>query len=75
MPGQEISQPNPPPLDSQLSDRILQDAVKLNTKDYLNGEDLNAIKTFRRAADYIAAGESSPDEFLSVGPTLRSLQL
>ena len=56
MPGQLLFQPNPPPDPSQLPESILEYGVKLNTKGVLSPEELSAIKQFRRAADYIAAG-------------------
>ncbi|CCM00082.1 uncharacterized protein FIBRA_02109 [Fibroporia radiculosa] len=55
MPGQQISQPNPPPDPSQLSDSILDYRVQLKTKDILSAEESEAIHLFRRAANYIAA--------------------
>ncbi|KAJ2918436.1 hypothetical protein MD484_g1925, partial [Candolleomyces efflorescens] len=55
MPAQIISQPNPPPDPSSLSDELLQLSVKLETEGYLSPEELNAVQAFRRAADYIAA--------------------
>lgn len=58
MPAQEISQPNPPPDPSSLSDDLLQLSVQLKTEGYLPPEELNAVQAFRRAADYIAAGMS-----------------
>lgn len=59
MPAQQISQPNPPPDPSLLPDSILDYAVELDTKDYLSSEELDGIRKFRRAADYIAAGQPS----------------
>lgn len=58
MPAQLLFQPNPPPDPSQLPDSILDYGVKLDLTNYLPAEELNAIKQFRRAADYIAAGSS-----------------
>lgn len=58
MPGQEITQPNPPPDPSHLPDSLLELRVKLNIEDALSREELKAVQTFRRAADYIAAGRS-----------------
>ncbi|KAF9000718.1 phosphoketolase [Cyathus striatus] len=55
MPGQEISQPSPPPEPSLISDNILQYAVQLDTTNYLSDEELRSIQLFRRAANYIAA--------------------
>ena len=51
------NRPNPPPEDSRLPDAILQLGIKLNTKDFLSHEDLRSIQLFRRAANYIAAGD------------------
>ena len=56
MPGQLLFQPNPPPDPSQLPESILEYGVKLDLKNVLSNEELTAIKQFRRAADYIAAG-------------------
>lgn len=56
MPGQQISQPNPPPEPSQLPDNVLQLEVQLKTENYLPDDELKAIQAFRRAADYITAG-------------------
>lgn len=55
MPGQQLFQPNPSPDPSQLDDSLLQYSVKLDIKDYLPKDELNAVQLFRRAADYIAA--------------------
>ena len=59
MPGQLLLQPNPPPDPSQLSDSLLQYGMKLDIKGSLSPEELSAVKQFRRAADYIAAGKPS----------------
>jgi len=56
MPAQVISQPNPPADPSLLADSFLDHAIKLDTKDFLEPKELEAIQQFRRAADYIAAG-------------------
>jgi xylulose-5-phosphate/fructose-6-phosphate phosphoketolase len=56
MPGQLLSQPNPPPDPSLLPDSVLDYAVKLDTTDFLSKDEHRAIHLFRRAADYIAAG-------------------
>jgi xylulose-5-phosphate/fructose-6-phosphate phosphoketolase len=56
MPGQILLQANPPADPSLLPDSMLEFSVKLDTKDYLSKDELNAIKMFRRAADYIASG-------------------
>ena len=58
MPGQRLFQPNPPPDRSLLPESVLDFNVSLDTKNALSREELTAIKQFRRAADYIAAGES-----------------
>ncbi|KAF8896623.1 XFP N-terminal domain-containing protein [Infundibulicybe gibba] len=55
MPGQVIAQANPPPDASLLPDSLLELGISLNTKDFLSPEELNAVRMFRRAADYIAA--------------------
>ena len=60
MPGQLLFQPNPPPDPSQLPESILEYGVKLDITKTLTPEELSAIKQFRRAADYIAAGPSLP---------------
>ena len=64
MPGQLLFQPNPPPDPSQLPESILEYSVKLDLTNVLSNEELSAIKQFRRAADYIAAGP--PLLFLSL---------
>jgi len=56
MPGQLIDKPNPPPEVSLIPQSVLSLAVQLDTKDYLDKDDLEAVQSFRRAADYIAAG-------------------
>ncbi|KAG2058603.1 D-xylulose 5-phosphate/D-fructose 6-phosphate phosphoketolase [Suillus hirtellus] len=57
MPGQIISQPNPPPGPSHLPESIRDDAVtnELDTSKFLTMPELHAIQKFRRAAHYIAA--------------------
>lgn len=59
MPGQVLFQANPQPDPSLLPDSILEFSVKLDTKNYLPQDELKAVQKFRRAADYIAAGEHS----------------
>jgi xylulose-5-phosphate/fructose-6-phosphate phosphoketolase len=56
MPGELLSQPNPPPDPSLLPDSILNYGVNLETKDFLPKDEHRAIHLFRRAADYIATG-------------------
>jgi len=56
MPGQRLSQPNPPPDPSHLPDSILDNQVQLGTLS--SDVELAAVEKFRRAANYIAAGES-----------------
>ena len=65
MPGQHISQPNPPPEPSQLPEDILQLAVQLKTEGYLSEDELKAVQSFRRAADYITAGKLGYSSWLS----------
>ncbi|KAG1805057.1 XFP N-terminal domain-containing protein [Suillus plorans] len=57
MPGQIISQPNPPPGPSNLPESIRDNAVtvELNASNLLTTPELHAIQKFRRAAHYIAA--------------------
>ncbi|KAF8474819.1 phosphoketolase [Kalaharituber pfeilii] len=55
MPGEMLDKPNPPPDPSQLPDDLLSLAVKLDTKSALSEKELDAVKKFRRCADYIAA--------------------
>jgi xylulose-5-phosphate/fructose-6-phosphate phosphoketolase len=56
MPAQILLQANPPADPSLLPDSVLQLGVQLNTKNYLSDDELKAMKMFRRAGDYIAAG-------------------
>jgi xylulose-5-phosphate/fructose-6-phosphate phosphoketolase len=55
MPKQEISQPNPPPEPSQLPEQVLDLRISLNTQGALTPDEADAIRKFRRAADYLAA--------------------
>lgn len=55
MPGQLISQPNPPPDPSLLPDSLLEYRVQLDTNGILSPDDLEAVIQFKRAANYIAA--------------------
>lgn len=59
MPGQELFQPNPPADPSLIPESMLDFSVKLNTSNFLSSDELKAVKMFRRAADYIAAGMSN----------------
>lgn len=58
MPGQELDVANPPPQESRLSDELLKLAKKFNLKDegILDDKQLEAVKKFRRLADYLAVG-------------------
>jgi xylulose-5-phosphate/fructose-6-phosphate phosphoketolase len=58
MPGEEIDRPNPQPLASSVPDEALALAVKLE-KLTISDVDLTALEEFRRASNYIAAGEES----------------
>lgn len=58
MPAQILYQPNPPPDPSLLPDSLNSLNVKLD-HNVLSPEDLNDVKAFRRAADFIAAGMSN----------------
>ena len=56
MPAQLLFQPNPPPDASLLPQSI--DSLKVTLElNVLTPEEEQDIKAFRRAADYIAAGE------------------
>ena len=58
MPGEEIDRPNPQPLPSQIDDHVLQLAVRLDkNKTKLDDSTRTGLQHFRRAANYIAAGE------------------
>lgn len=59
MPGQYIDQPNPPPEASNLPKDVLHLSVRLDYENSLPENDRKAISQFRRAGDYLAAGESS----------------
>ena len=56
MPGEEIDRSNPQPLPSQIDNHVLQLAVKLD-KTKLDQATYTGLQEFRRAANYIAAGE------------------
>jgi xylulose-5-phosphate/fructose-6-phosphate phosphoketolase len=56
MPGQQIAQANPPPDPSHLPDSLLDLRVTLDTQNVLSPDEVENIKKFRRAADYIAVG-------------------
>ena len=58
MPGQRLFQPNPPPDRSLLPESVLDFNVSLDTRNVLSQNELAAIRQFRKAADYIAAGAS-----------------
>ena len=57
MPGEEIDRPNPQPLPSHIHDHVLQLAVNLD-KAKLDEPTYTGLQEFRRAANYIAAGEA-----------------
>lgn len=61
MPGEEIDRPNPKALPSHIPDEVLNLAVKLE-KLQLNEADLRGLEDFRRASNYIAAGELAERE-------------
>ena len=56
MPAQLLAQPNPPPERSQLPETLLNLSIRLNISEYLSKDELQALRTFRRAACYISAG-------------------
>ncbi|KAI6157830.1 XFP N-terminal domain-containing protein [Pisolithus tinctorius] len=56
MPGQRLSQSDPPPDPSHLPDSILENSVQLDVSSFaISNAELDAIQRFRRAANYIAA--------------------
>lgn len=59
MPGEIIDQPNPQLMPSHVPAVVDELAVKL-AKTTLRETDYVALRTFRRAANYIAAGTSAP---------------
>lgn len=56
MPGEVIDRPNPAPLPSQLPGSV-EELLAAPEKSSLNEDDRKALEKFRRAANYIAAGE------------------
>jgi hypothetical protein len=56
MPGEVITEPNPPAAKSQLSDSLSALEVKFE-KVTLDAKTAKSLSEFRRAANYIAAGE------------------
>lgn len=56
MPGEVIDRPNPQPLPSHIPEDVLSLAVKLE-KTKLDESTYNSLQEFRRAANYIAAGQ------------------
>jgi xylulose-5-phosphate/fructose-6-phosphate phosphoketolase len=58
MPGEIIDRPNPQALASRIPDEILNLSVKLDKLD-ISDADLKGLELFRRASNYIAAGEST----------------
>lgn len=56
MPGQVIDRPNPQPLASHIPDHVQDLAIKLQHIK-LSDADLQGLDQFRRASNYIAAGE------------------
>ena len=56
MPEQIIYVPNPPPDPSLLPNDILAYSKQLDYQNFLPAAELAAVKEFRRAADYVAAG-------------------
>ena len=56
MPGEVIDRPNPRPFPSNIDDNVMSLAVKLD-KTKLDDPTYTGLQEFRRAANYIAAGE------------------
>jgi len=65
MPGQLLTQANPPPDPSRLSDDILKYAVQLNTANVLSDNEHKSVQLFTRAANYITAG-TQPEPFFQL---------
>lgn len=65
MPGEVIHRPNPQPLPSLIDDHVLQLAVKLD-KQKLDESTYTGLQEFRRAANYIAAGEALTPSTIAV---------
>ena len=59
MPGEVIDRPNPSALPSHIDDHVKSLAVPLENAS-LDDTTRTGIQEFRRAASYIAAGESCP---------------
>ncbi|KIJ14307.1 hypothetical protein PAXINDRAFT_176841 [Paxillus involutus ATCC 200175] len=55
MPGQRISQPNPPPDPSHLPDSVLECRAQTDTKPVLSNDELTSLRKFKQAANYITA--------------------
>jgi len=56
MPGEIVSTPNPAPLSSSIPSALLNElSVKLSLDNVLSPSELNSLRNFRRAANYIAA--------------------
>lgn len=64
MPGEIIDRPNPQALASLIPDDVLSLVVKLD-KLKLSDADATALEEFRRASNYIAAGESHSNTLIS----------
>ncbi|TVY48263.1 putative phosphoketolase [Lachnellula occidentalis] len=58
MPGEVIDRPNPKALASHIPDEVLNLSVQLQ-KMNLSDEDLRGLEEFRRASNYIAAGNDN----------------
>ena len=56
MSGKHIEQPNPPPDPSLVPDFVLNLGVQLDHENYLSEDELKSLEIFKRAANYIAAG-------------------
>ncbi|KAF8842103.1 D-xylulose 5-phosphate/D-fructose 6-phosphate phosphoketolase [Paxillus ammoniavirescens] len=55
MPGQCISQANPPPDPSHLPDSVLECRAQTDTKPVLSNDELTSLRKFKQAANYITA--------------------
>ncbi|KIJ44413.1 hypothetical protein M422DRAFT_228537 [Sphaerobolus stellatus SS14] len=55
MPEQRLSQPNPPPEASNVPKSVAELIVKLDYKNTLSADELNAIQLYRRTGDFLSA--------------------
>lgn len=64
MPGEIIDRPNPGAAPSHIPDEVLSLSVKLDKLD-ISDADLEALQQFRRASNFIAAGNAYSRDYQS----------